>query len=65
MKPLLAIDWGTSSLRGALLAEDGSVLQETSAARGILTVPAGDFRQVFDETFGARVGRSFSEFVGR
>lgn len=53
MKPLLAIDWGTSSLRGALLAEDGSVLQETSAARGILTVPAGDFRQVFDETFGA------------
>jgi 2-dehydro-3-deoxygalactonokinase len=52
VKPLLAIDWGTSSLRGALLAEDGSVLQETSAARGILTVPAGGFRQVFDDTFG-------------
>lgn len=52
MKPLLAIDWGTSSLRGALLGKDGSVLEETSAPRGILTVPAGGFRQVFDETFG-------------
>lgn len=53
MKPdLLAVDWGTSSLRGALLAEDGRVLQERSFARGILSVPAGGFPTVFDECFG-------------
>jgi len=49
---LVAIDWGTSSLRGALLDADGHVLQEQSHARGILTVPAGGFAAVFDELFG-------------
>ena len=35
---LVALDWGTSSLRGALIAADGRVLEERSFARGILTV---------------------------
>lgn len=51
--PLIAVDWGTSSLRGALLDADGCVIEEKSAARGILTVPAGGFPAVFDELFGA------------
>ncbi|MGI4777698.1 MAG: 2-dehydro-3-deoxygalactonokinase [Janthinobacterium lividum] len=51
--PLLAIDWGTSSLRGALLDAGGNVVEERSAARGILTVAAGGFPAVFDELFGA------------
>jgi 2-dehydro-3-deoxygalactonokinase len=49
---LVAVDWGTSSLRGALLDNDGAVLQERSFARGILTVPAGGFPDVFSTCFG-------------
>jgi 2-dehydro-3-deoxygalactonokinase len=44
---LVAIDWGTSSLRAALLDADGHVRQERSLPRGILTVPAGEFPAVF------------------
>ena len=51
-RSLVAIDWGTSSLRGARLGDDGSVLEERSFARGILTVPAGGFAAVFDALFG-------------
>jgi 2-dehydro-3-deoxygalactonokinase len=49
---LIAIDWGTSSLRGALLDARGAVIEERSHARGILTVPAGGFKEVFDKLFG-------------
>lgn len=49
---LVAIDWGTSSLRGALLDADGRVLDERSAPRGILSVPAGEFGAVFDSLVG-------------
>lgn len=52
MTQLLAIDWGTSSLRGALMDGAGTVLGERSFARGILTVPAGHFPTVFEECFG-------------
>jgi 2-dehydro-3-deoxygalactonokinase len=49
---LLAIDWGTSSLRAARIAPDGAVVEERSSARGILTVPAGGFPAVLEETCG-------------
>ncbi len=52
MAQLLAIDWGTSSLRGALMNSAGQVVGERSFARGILTVPAGHFPTVFEECFG-------------
>ena len=52
MTRLVAIDWGTSSLRGALLDAQGKVLEERSDARGILTVPAGGFPAVFEALFG-------------
>jgi 2-dehydro-3-deoxygalactonokinase len=48
---LIAVDWGTSSLRGALLDEAGRVLDEKSAPLGILNVPNGDFAGVFAEQF--------------
>lgn len=51
-RQVVAVDWGTSSLRAARLAPDGSVLEERSSARGILTVPAGAFPQVLQETCG-------------
>lgn len=52
MSRLIAVDWGTSSLRGALLDSDGAVLEERSFARGILTVSAGGFPDVFTSCFG-------------
>lgn len=48
----VAVDWGTSSLRGALIADDGRVLDERQAPRGILGVPGGGFPAVFYELFG-------------
>ncbi len=52
MTRLIAIDWGTSSLRGALLDPSGQVIEERSDARGILTVPEGGFPAVFESLFG-------------
>ncbi len=52
MQTLLAVDWGTSSLRGALLDAQGRVLQERTFARGILTVAPGEFPAVFAACFG-------------
>ena len=52
MRPLIAIDWGTSSLRGARLDATGQVLEARAFARGILTVPPGQFEAVFQEHFG-------------
>jgi len=48
---LIAVDWGTTSLRGARLDEAGRVLEEKSAPLGILNVPNGDFGAVFAAQF--------------
>lgn len=50
-RSLLAVDWGTSSLRGAWLNGQGQALEERSFARGILSVPPGEFASVFDHCF--------------
>lgn len=47
----IAVDWGTSSLRGARLDAAGRVLEEKSAPLGILNVPSGDFAGVFASLF--------------
>lgn len=52
MSRLLAVDWGSSSLRGALLDADGAALEERAFPRGILTVDAGGFPEVFQDCFG-------------
>jgi 2-dehydro-3-deoxygalactonokinase len=49
---LLALDWGTSSLRAALMHADGRVIRTTSSADGILSVPPGGFDDVFTRLFG-------------
>ncbi len=36
---LIALDWGTSSLRAGLLAPDGTVLAELETADGIVSIP--------------------------
>jgi 2-dehydro-3-deoxygalactonokinase len=51
-KQLIALDWGTSSLRAALLDDQGRVVEERSLARGILTVAPREFPAVFESACG-------------
>ena len=51
-RPLIAVDWGTSSLRGARLGAAGQVLESRQFPRGIMTVASGQFDAVFQECFG-------------
>jgi 2-dehydro-3-deoxygalactonokinase len=46
----VALDWGTSSLRAALLDAAGTVLDHHEAPQGILHVSAGGFPKVFAST---------------
>ena len=50
-RPLVAVDWGTTSLRAALLLE-GQVTAERQSPQGILSVPAGGFAQVLQTLCG-------------
>jgi 2-dehydro-3-deoxygalactonokinase len=56
-RSLLAIDWGTSSLRGAWLDARGHVVEERAFPRGILTVSPETFPRVFQECFGDWMAR--------
>lgn len=49
---MIAVDWGTSSLRVARIAGDGTVMEERTSPRGILTVPPGQFPAVLREACG-------------
>lgn len=49
---LLALDWGTTSLRAALMNADGAVIHEATSGDGILSVPAQGFEAVFQRRFG-------------
>jgi 2-dehydro-3-deoxygalactonokinase len=49
---LVALDWGTSSLRAALLDASGTVLEQRALARGILSVAPGEFPAVFEAACG-------------
>ena len=42
-KPFVAVDWGTSSFRAALIAPNGDVLDEMSTPRGILGFKPDEF----------------------
>jgi 2-dehydro-3-deoxygalactonokinase len=52
MSRLLAIDWGSSALRGAVLGDDGAVLDERASTRGMLGIEPGGFAEVFEAQFG-------------
>ena len=52
VRPLVAVDWGNSSLRVARIGSDGVVLEERNSERGVLTVPAGTFPDILRETCG-------------
>ena len=45
---LIALDWGTSALRGALLDAAGRVLERRDAPAGVQAVADGQFRRAFE-----------------
>ena len=49
---LIALDWGTTSLRAYLLGDDGAVLERRAEPLGILRVPERDFGAVFQAITG-------------
>ena len=49
---LIGVDWGTTALRGALLAADGTVLAEHAAPRGLLSMAPGGWAAAFEAEFG-------------
>ena len=49
---LIAIDWGTSNLRAALLGEGGRTLAERSAPGGVMAVRDGRFPQALHDVCG-------------
>lgn len=46
---MIAVDWGTSSLRAYRLSASGEILEVREAAKGILSVGRGDFPRVLDD----------------
>jgi len=52
MSRLVAVDWGSSSLRAALLDERGAVLQMRASDDGMLKVERSGFDAVFETEFG-------------
>ena len=52
MSRLVAVDWGSSSLRAALLDERGSVVAMRSSGDGMLRLERPEFDAVFETEFG-------------
>lgn len=50
---LVAVDWGTTSLRMYAVGSDGAVVQQQESADGILTVPEDQFETVLHSTVQA------------
>jgi 2-dehydro-3-deoxygalactonokinase len=55
---LIALDWGTTSLRAYLLGDGGAVLERRAEPLGILHVPERDFGAAFDRITSEWRGRS-------
>lgn len=49
---LIALDWGTSSLRAYLLGDDGRVVDSQARPWGIMATPDGDFAKALEAVTG-------------
>jgi 2-dehydro-3-deoxygalactonokinase len=59
---VIAVDWGTSSLRCYRMDAKGAILETRSAAKGILAVP-GKFAEVLEEQVGDWIAQGDSPVV--
>jgi 2-dehydro-3-deoxygalactonokinase len=60
---MIAIDWGTSSLRCYLLDANGVILDSRSAAQGILAVASGRFAEALESLIGDWISAGQSPIV--
>jgi 2-dehydro-3-deoxygalactonokinase len=49
---LIGVDWGSSSFRAYLMAEDGAILDAVSTSDGVAAVPRGGFPAAFRRLLG-------------
>ena len=49
---LIALDWGTSSLRGYLMTRDGAIIEQRAGGRGIMQVEDGQFEAALRQLCG-------------
>ena len=49
---LIAIDWGTTSLRGVLINAQGQIADQRALPKGILGIDAGGFEAAWQQHFG-------------
>jgi 2-dehydro-3-deoxygalactonokinase len=54
---LIALDWGTTSLRAYSVATDETVLERVELPQGILQMPDRDFARAFSDATGAWLAR--------
>src|SRR5215813_765646 len=54
---LIAVDWGTTSLRAYRVDAGGAIVDRLEAAAGIMQVPSGDFGGTFDRLLGPWLGQ--------
>ncbi|WP_035484640.1 2-dehydro-3-deoxygalactonokinase [Geminicoccus roseus] len=52
MAALIGLDWGTSSLRAALIDHDGTILDRHASPHGITNLPDGGFEAAFAKAVG-------------
>lgn len=55
-RPVIAVDWGTSSFRAFRLDEQGSIVERHESAGGILRVRGGDFAAALEAEIGPWLG---------
>jgi 2-dehydro-3-deoxygalactonokinase len=61
--PFIAVDWGTSSFRAALIAPDGEILEELAQPRGILSFKPGEFAPYLISTCAGMTKAGGQSFV--
>jgi 2-dehydro-3-deoxygalactonokinase len=61
--PFIAVDWGTTSFRAALIAPDGEILDELSQPRGILSFKQGEFAPYLIATCASMTKAGGQSFV--
>ncbi len=61
--PFIAVDWGTTSFRAALIAPDGEILSELSQPRGVLSFKQGEFAPYLISTCAGMTKAGGQSFV--
>lgn len=62
-RPVIAVDWGTSTFRAYLLDAEGGIAERHESAGGILRVRGGDFAAALEAELGSWLGRHADALV--